>query len=127
MRHFITIVLLILLPLCAKADNSQLYKQLDAALEKRAHYVEVKEKKSERHQAGAKYVTSNEDKLKLYEQLANGYKAYEYDSAMTYVKKALFLPKRATTSYIIKDSNLAKPACLSHVDSMLKQKTSCRR
>ena len=66
---------------------------------------------------GAKYVTSNEDKLKLYEQLANGYKAYEYDSAMTYVKKALFLPKRATTSYIIKDSNLAKLACLSHVDS----------
>lgn len=52
MRHFITIVLLILLPLCAKADNSQLYKQLDAAIEKRAHYVEVKEKKSERHQAG---------------------------------------------------------------------------
>ena len=44
MRHFITIVLLILLPLCAKADNSQLYKQLDAAIEKRAHYVEVKEK-----------------------------------------------------------------------------------
>lgn len=43
MRHFITIVLLILLPLCAKADNNQLYKQLDAALEKRAHYVEVKE------------------------------------------------------------------------------------
>lgn len=49
MRHFITIVLLILLPLCAKADNSQLYKQLDAALEKRAHYVR---EKSERHQTG---------------------------------------------------------------------------
>lgn len=127
MRHFITIVLLILLPLCAKADNSQLYKQLDAALEKRAHYVEVKEKSLNDIKQGAKYVTSNEDKLKLYEQLANGYKAYEYDSAMTYVKKALFLPKRATISYIIKDSNFAKPACLSHVDSMLKQKTSCRR
>lgn len=127
MRHFITIVLLILLPLCAKADNSQLYKQLDAALAKRAHLVEVKEKSLNDIKQGAKYVTSNEDKLKLYEQLANGYKAYEYDSAMTYVKKALFLPKRATTSYIIKDSNLAKLACLSHVDSMLKQKTSCRR
>lgn len=114
-------------PIYVKADNSQLYKQLDAALEKRAHYVEVKEKSLNDIKQGAKYVTSNEDKLKLYEQLANGYKAYEYDSAMTYVKKALFLPKRATTSYIIKDSNLAKPACLSHVASMLKQKTSCRR
>lgn len=91
MRHFITIVLLILLPLCAKADNSQLYKQLDAAIEKRAHYVEVKEKSLNDIKQGAKYVTSNEDKLKLYEQLANGYKAYEYDSAMTYVKKGLVL------------------------------------
>ncbi|MEH2863010.1 hypothetical protein V7T12_11845, partial [Segatella copri] len=96
MRHFITIVLLILLPLCAKADNSQLYKQLDAAIEKRAHYVEVKEKSLNDIKQGAKYVTSNEDKLKLYEQLANGYKAYEYDSAMTYNrvggKRSSFLP-----------------------------------
>ena len=30
-------------PIYVKADNSQLYKQLDAAIEKRAHYVEVKE------------------------------------------------------------------------------------
>lgn len=129
MRHLFVIIitLLMLQPIYVKADNSQLYKQLDAAIEKRAHYVEVKEKSLNDIKQGAKYVTSNEDKLKLYEQLANGYKAYEYDSAMTYVKKALFLPKRATTSYIIKDSNLAKPACLSHVDSMLKQKTSCRR
>ena len=95
MRHFITIVLLILLPLCAKADNSQLYKQLDAALEKRAHYVEVKEKSLNDIKQGAKYVTSNEDKLKLYEQLANGYKAYEYDSAMTYVKKGLVLAQKS--------------------------------
>lgn len=58
MRHFITIVLLILLPLCAKADNSQLYKQLDAAIEKRAHYVEVKEKSLNDIKQGAKYVTS---------------------------------------------------------------------
>lgn len=124
MRHLFVIIitLLMLQPIYVKADNSQLYQKLDAALEKRAHYVEVKEKSLNDIKQGAKYVTSNEDKLKLYEQLANGYKAYEYDSAMTYVKKALFLPKRATTSYIIKDSNLAKPACLSHVDSMLKQK-----
>ncbi|HRN20806.1 MAG TPA: hypothetical protein PLL13_05485, partial [Prevotella sp.] len=45
MRHLFVIIitLLMLQPIYAKADNSQLYKQLDAALEKRAHYVEVKE------------------------------------------------------------------------------------
>lgn len=129
MRHLFVIIitLLMLQPIYVKADNSQLYKQLDAAIEKRAHYVEVKEKSLHDIKQGAKYVTSDEDKLKLYEQLADGYKAYEYDSAMTYIKKALFLPKRATTSYIIKDSNLSKPACLSHADSMLKQRKCCKK
>lgn len=76
---------------------------------------------------GAKYVTSNEDKLKLYEQLANDYKAYEYDSAMTYVNKGLLLAQRATISYSTKDSALAKPGYLSHGDSMQKQRKFCRR
>ena len=95
MRHLIIIIITLMIqPICAKADNSQLYKQLDAALEKRAHYVEVKEKSLNDIKQGAKYVTSNEDKLKLYEQLANEYKAYEYDSAMTYVNKGLILAQK---------------------------------
>ena len=112
MRHFITIVLLILLPLCAKADNSQLYKQLDAAIEKRAHYVEVKEKSLNDIKQGAKYVTSNEDKLKLYEQLANGYKAYEYDSAMTYVKKGLVLAQKSNNILYHKRFQLSQTSLL---------------
>ena len=66
MRHLFVIIitLLMLQPIYVKADNSQLYKQLDAALEKRAHYVEVKEKSLNDIKQGAKYVTSNEDKLK---------------------------------------------------------------
>ena len=112
MRHFITIVLLILLPLCAKADNSQLYKQLDAALAKRAHYVEVKEKSLHDIKQGAKYVTSDEDKLKLYEQLANGYKAYEYDSAMTYVKKGLVLAQKSNNTLYHKRFQLSQTSLL---------------
>lgn len=112
MRHFITIVLLILLPLCAKADNSQLYKQLDAAIEKRAHYVEVKEKSLNDIKQGAKYVTSNEDKLKLYEQLANDYKAYEYDSAMTYVNKGLLLAQKSNNILFNKRFRLSQTRLL---------------
>ena len=112
MRQFITIVLLILLPLCAKADNSQLYKQLDAAIEKRAHYVEVKEKSLNDIKQGAKYVTSNEDKLKLYEQLANGYKAYEYDSAMTYIKKGLVLAQKSNNTLYHKRFQLSQTSLL---------------
>lgn len=112
MRQFITIVLLILLPLCAKADNSQLYQKLDAALAKRAHYVEVKEKSLHDIKQGAKYVTSDEDKLKLYEQLANGYKAYEYDSAMTYVKKGLVLAQKSNNILYHKRFQLSQTSLL---------------
>ena len=112
MKQFITIVLLILLPLCAKADNSQLYQKLDAALAKRAHYVEVKEKSLHDIKQGAKYVTSDEDKLKLYEQLANGYKAYEYDSAMTYVKKGLVLAQKSNNILYHKRFQLSQTSLL---------------
>ena len=60
MRHLFVIIitLLMLQPIYVKADNSQLYKQLDAAIEKRAHYVEVKEKSLNDIKQGAKYVTA---------------------------------------------------------------------
>ena len=97
MRHLIVIIITLLMtqPIYVKGDNNQLYKQLDAALAQRAHYVELKEKSLNEIKQGAKYVTSNEDKLKLYEQLANEYKAYEYDSAMTYVNKGLILAQKS--------------------------------
>ena len=95
MRHLIIIIITLMIqPIYVKGDNNQLYKQLDAALTQRAHYVELKEKSLNEIKQGAKYVTSNEDKLKLYEQLANKYKAYEYDSAMTYVNKGLILAQK---------------------------------
>ena len=95
MRHLIVIIITLMIqPIYVKGDNNQLYKQLDAALAQRAHYVELKEKSLNEIKQGAKYVTSNEDKLKLYEQLANEYKAYEYDSAMTYVNKGLILAQK---------------------------------
>ena len=95
MRHLIIIIITLMIqPIYVKGDNNQLYKQLDAALAQRAHYVELKEKSLNEIKQGAKYVTSNEDKLKLYEQLANEYKAYEYDSAMTYANKGLILAQK---------------------------------
>lgn len=129
MRHLFVIIitLLMLQPIYAKADNSQLYKQLDAALEKRAHYVEVKEKSLNDIKQGAKYVTSNEDKLKLYEQLANGYKAYEYDSAMTYVRKGLVLAQKSNNILYHKRFQLSQTSLLITRGFYAEAKTSCRR
>ena len=114
MRHFIVIIitLLMLQPIYVKADNNQLYKQLDAALAQREHYVELKEKSLNDIKQGAKYVTSNEDKLKLYEQLANDYKAYEYDSAMTYVNKGLNLAQKSNNILFNKRFQLSRTSLL---------------
>ena len=113
MRHLIIIIITLMIqPIYVKGDNNQLYKQLDAALAQRAHYVELKEKNLNEIKQGAKYVTSNEDKLKLYEQLANEYKAYEYDSAMTYVNKGLILAQKSNNILFNKRFQLSQTRLL---------------
>ena len=113
MRHLIIIIITLMTqPIYVKGDNNQLYKQLDAALAQRAHYVELKEKSLNEIKQGAKYVTSNEDKLKLYEQLANEYKAYEYDSAMTYVNKGLILAQKSNNIFFNKRFQLSQTRLL---------------
>ena len=114
MRHLIVIIITLLMtqPIYVKGDNNQLYKQLDAALAQRAHYVELKEKSLNEIKQGAKYVTSNEDKLKLYEQLANEYKAYEYDSAMTYINKGLILAQKSNNIFFNKRFQLSQTRLL---------------
>ena len=113
MRHLIIIIITLMIqPIYVKGDNNQLYKQLDAALAQRAHYVELKEKSLNEIKQGAKYVTSNEDKLKLYEQLANDYKAYEYDSAMTYVNKGLLLAQKSNNILFNKRFRLSQTRLL---------------
>ena len=113
MRHLIIIIITLMIqPIYIKGDNNQLYKQLDAALAQRAHYVELKEKSLNGIKQGAKYVTSNEDKLKLYEQLANDYKAYEYDSAMTYVNKGLILAQKSNNIFFNKRFQLSQTRLL---------------
>ena len=113
MRHLIIIIITLMIqPIYIKGDNNQLYKQLDAALAQRAHYIELKEKSLNDIKQGAKYVTSNEDKLKLYEQLANDYKAYEYDSAMTYVNKGLLLAQKSNNILFNKRFRLSQTRLL---------------
>ena len=113
MRHLIVIIITLMIqPIYIKGDNNQLYKQLDAALAQRAHYVELKEKNLNDIKQGAKYVTSNEDKLKLYEQLANEYNAYEYDSAMSYVNKGLILAHKSNNILYYKIFQLSQTRLL---------------
>lgn len=98
MKHLLAIIVLILWPIYMMGDNASLYLSLDSALAHRQQYVEQKERNLREMKQGARYVSKNEDKLRLYYQLATGYQAYLYDSAMTYVNKGLILSRHLKQS-----------------------------
>lgn len=93
MKQIFILLILALSPLAAIADNSSLYAKLDSVLAHRNDYIANKEKKLKELKLGARYVTDAEGKLRLYENLANGYLAFVYDSAMTYTQKGIQLAK----------------------------------
>ena len=96
-------LLIILIAICfsafrAQADNKSLYQQLDSVIAHRTYYYALKDKELQDMKRGAAYVTDAEEKLRLYEQLVNGYSPYIYDSAMVYVQKGTHLAQQTHLS-----------------------------
>ena len=83
---------------CAQADNNKLYQQLDSVIAHRADYHALKDKELQNVKLSATYVTDAEEKLRLYEQLVNGYSPYICDSAMAYVQKGTHLAQQTHLS-----------------------------
>ena len=82
----------------ARADNKKLYERLDSVIAHSADYDVIKEKRLKDIKLGAKFVTNPADKLRIYEQLANEYSLYVYDSAMVYAQKGISLAKQTGNS-----------------------------
>ena len=82
----------------ARADNKKLYERLDSVIAHSADYDVIKEKRLKDIKLGAKFVTNPADKLRIYEQLANEYSPYVYDSAMVYVQRGISLAKQTGNS-----------------------------
>ena len=82
----------------ARADNNKLYERLDSVIAHSADYDVIKEKRLKDIKLGAKFVTAATDKLRIYEQLANEYSLYVYDSAMVYVQRGISLAKQTGNS-----------------------------
>ncbi len=96
-------LLFILISICfsafrAQADNKSLYQQLDSVIAHRAEYYALRDKELQNVKLSATYVTDAEEKLRLYEQLVNGYSPYIYDSAMVYVQKGTHLAQQTHLS-----------------------------
>ena len=98
MRTLILTITICLSIINARADNNKLYERLDSVIAHSADYDVIKEKRLKDIKLGAKFVTNPADKLRIYEQLANEYSLYVYDSAMVYVQRGISLAKQTGNS-----------------------------
>ena len=98
MRILILTITICLSIINARADNNKLYERLDSVIAHSADYDVIKEKRLKDIKLGAKFVTAATDKLRIYEQLANEYSLYVYDSAMVYVQRGINLAKQTGNS-----------------------------
>ena len=98
MRTLILTITICLSIINARADNNKLYERLDSVIAHSADYDVIKEKRLKDIKLGAKFVTAATDKLRIYEQLANEYSLYVYDSAMVYAQKGISLAKQTGNS-----------------------------
>ncbi|WP_444302669.1 DUF6377 domain-containing protein, partial [Leyella stercorea] len=98
MRILILTITICLSLINARADNNKLYERLDSVIAHSADYDGIKEKRLKDIKLGAKFVTNPADKLRIYEQLANEYSLYVYDSAMVYIQRGISLAKQTGNS-----------------------------
>lgn len=98
MRILILTIAICLSIINARADNNKLYERLDSVIAHSADYDVIKEKRLKDIKLGAKFVTAATDKLRIYEQLANEYSLYVYDSAMVYIQRGISLAKQTGNS-----------------------------
>ena len=98
MRTLILTITITLSLINARADNNKLYERLDSVIAHSADYDVIKEKRLKDIKLGAKFVIAATDKLRIYEQLANEYSPYVYDSAMVYVQRGISLAKQTGNS-----------------------------
>ena len=98
MRTLILTITICLSIINARADNNKLYERLDSVIAHSADYDVAKENRLKDIKLGAKFVSAATDRLRIYEQLANEYSPYVYDSAMVYVYRGISLAEKTGNS-----------------------------
>ena len=112
MRTLILTITICLSIINVYADNKKLYERLDSVIAHSADYDVIKEKRLKDIKLGAKFVTAATDKLRIYEQLANEYSPYVYDSAMVYVQRGISLAEKTGNSDYCNRFLIAKASLL---------------
>ena len=112
MRTLILTITICLSIINVYADNKKLYERLDSVIAHSADYDVIKENRLKDIKLGAKFVTAATDKLRIYEQLANEYSLYVYDSAMVYVQRGISLAEKTGNSDYCNRFLIAKASLL---------------
>lgn len=112
MKLLIFAIAFCLQTLSLHADNKALYKRLDSVIAHRADYDALKEQKIQNIKLGSAYVTSNEDKLQMYERLVNEYTPYILDSAFVYTQKSIDLAVHTNDTACCKKFQIIKARLL---------------
>lgn len=91
------------------ADNSSLYHRLDSAINNREQYARIKETEINKLKSSISLTTDDNIKLRIYNEIANKYYAFVYDSAMAYVEKGIRLSEKLHNQhyYFINKTHIA--------------------
>jgi hypothetical protein len=102
-------LLLLVQSVCVFAGNSFLYQKLENAINNREQCVKVKEHDIDNLKRAVGLTVDNNARLKMYNEIAEKYYAFVYDSAMAYVNKGLKLAEKTHNSqyYFINKSHVA--------------------
>ena len=99
MVRIILLLTLVMLSSAVKADNQQLYEELDATIEKRGQYIEAKENQIAFLKKKLRTERDSSAMLKVVEDLYSEYHVYQFDSAMVYANRGLTLSQRLGNRY----------------------------
>ena len=124
MRTLILTITICLSIINARADNNKLYERLDSVIAHSADYDVIKENRLKDIKLGAKFVTAATDKLRIYEQLANEYSPYVYDSAIVYIQRGISLAEKTGNSDYCNRFLIAKASLLTERGFYIEAKES---
>jgi ABC-type transport system involved in multi-copper enzyme maturation permease subunit len=114
---FMTILFLLMsAQVMLSASSSSIYNKLNQVIEDHAVYTHAREKQLRDLKIAARYNKNNpETLLKIYDDEFTGYYAYNYDSAMVYVKRTILLARKTGNEYYLVKSTLHRALLLASV------------
>ncbi len=115
MKKRIILLFTLILPalLIARSEVDRLLDELDKVIEQSAHYEDAKKKKIELLKQKFKNHLLPVDEYLINNALFSEYETYNFDSAMYYINRNLYIAQELSNQQLLNDSKLRKTRLLS--------------